>query len=46
MYLEDSEIIKSRMLEKVSNDSNKSEGTFLYDSISPIAEEIAQSKLQ
>lgn len=46
MYLEDSEIIKSRMLEKVANDLNKSEGTFLYDSISPISEEIAQSKLQ
>ncbi|OPJ58432.1 baseplate J/gp47 family protein [Clostridium oryzae] len=46
MYSEDSEDILDRMLEKVPSDADSSEGSFIFDSLSPISQELAQSKIQ
>lgn len=46
MYSENSSDILERMLSGVPNDLNKSEGSFVYDSLSPISDELAQSKIQ
>lgn len=46
MYSENSKEILNRLLDQVPNDLNKSKGSFFYDSLSPLAEELAQSKIQ
>lgn len=45
MYSEDSQDILNRMLENVPSDIDIAEGSFLYDSLSPIAQEFAQSRI-
>ncbi|WP_027624380.1 baseplate J/gp47 family protein [Clostridium lundense] len=44
MYKESDEEIRNRMLNKVPNDLNKSQGSFFYDVFSPISQELAQVK--
>ncbi|PRR70929.1 baseplate J/gp47 family protein [Clostridium thermopalmarium] len=46
MYSEDSKDILNRMLDKVPNDLNKLEGSFLFDALSPISCELAEAKIQ
>ncbi|WP_243108715.1 baseplate J/gp47 family protein [Clostridium rectalis] len=46
MYKESDIEIRDRMLEKVPNDLDKSEGSFFYDILSPVSQEIAEIKLQ
>lgn len=46
MYSEDSQNILSRMLDNVPSDIDNSEGSFIYNSLSPIGEELAQTKAQ
>lgn len=46
MYSEDSKDILNRMLNNVPSDVDISEGSFIYDSLAPASEELAQSKMQ
>jgi len=43
-YRETSTVILTRMLGNVSSDLDKSEGSFIYDAISPASQEIAQQE--
>ena len=45
MYSEDSNIILNRMLNNVPSDVDKSEGSFIYDALSPVSNEIAQQEI-
>ncbi|KIE44692.1 baseplate J-like family protein [Clostridium argentinense CDC 2741] len=46
MYSENEKLILDRMMKKVPSDIDKSEGSFIYDALSPISLELMQSKLQ
>lgn len=45
MFSEPNSIILSRMLNNVPSDVDKSEGSFIYDALSPASQEIAQSEV-
>lgn len=46
MFSEDSTVILNRMLGNVPSDVDKSEGSLIYDALSPASQEIAQSEAQ
>ena len=46
MYSEDSSTILNRMLGNVPSDVDQSEGSIIYDALSPASQELAQSEIQ
>jgi uncharacterized phage protein gp47/JayE len=46
VYSEDSEVILERMLNNVPSDIDRLEGSFIFDALSPVSEELYSSKIQ